>query len=411
MPMTRTAPLLLLTCMAAAGAAPTTVSHPGSKATAPDLAIGADGDIHLVWIERSTTPGAPGGADLWFARSTDGGLTFSAPVLVNREPGTAWGFPVARPRLAIGRRGTVHVFHAGQVTDAASGTRFVAPTYARSTDHGASFGTARVLGGTPAGLAADDPANGESFGTLAADGQGRVFAYWIETRGRPGGDGSLLAATSADDGATFTPAQTALAAAVCPCCQPTALAADGRTYVGTRLLGESGTRDSSVAVAGRDGRRFGNRARWGGSAWSIDACPMKPTPLAVDGRHVYVASFDGGAASPGAAVSRSVDGGRTFAPSVPLHPGADVSDAPALAMLGRRLVAAWHAKAGGERRVFLAVSRDRGRSFSAPAELPAPTGPASYPVIATRDGGVQLAWQQGDAIVTHYIDGADPLLR
>jgi hypothetical protein len=73
--------------------------------------------------------------------------------------------------------------------------------------------------------------------------------------------------------------------------------------------------------------------------------------------------------------------------------------------------AAWHAKVGCERRVFLAVSRDRGRSFPTPTELPAPPGPASYPALAVRDGGVQVAWQQGDAIVTQFIDGADPLLR
>jgi hypothetical protein len=411
MPMPRTAALLIAAWMAAAGAAPTTVSRPGSKATAADLAVGRDGSIQLVWIERSATAGAPGGADLWFARSIDGGQSFAAPVQVNVEPGSAWGFPVARPRVSPGRRGVVHVFHAGQATDPASGMRFVAPRYARSTDDGQRFVDHRVLGGIPAGLATGDPANGESFGTLAADGRGGVFAYWIETRGGAGGAGRLMAAVSSDDGASFMPVATALAADVCPCCQPTALAADGRIYLGTRLLGDAGMRDSAVAVAPAADQPFGARVRWGGSPWPIDACPMKQTVVAVDGRRLYAASFDGGAERPGAAVSRSDDGGRSFGPAVPLHPGADVADAPALVLLGRRLVAAWHAKAGGERRVFLAVSRDRGRSFSAPAELPAPPGPASYPALAVRDGGVQVAWQQGDAIVTQYIDGADPLLR
>lgn len=411
MPMPRTAALLMLGWMAAASAAPTTVSRPGGKATAADLAVGRDGSIHLVWIERSATAGPPAGADLWFARSTDGGRSFGAPVQVNAEPGSAWGFPVARPRVSLGGRGVVHVFYAGQASDPASGVRFVAPRYARSTDDGQRFGDHRVLGGIPAGLMADDPANGESFGTLAADGRGGVFAYWIETRGGAGGAGRLLAAVSGDDGASFLPPAIALATDVCPCCQPTALASKGRVYLGTRLLGDAGTRDSAVAVAPAAGQPFGARVRWGGSPWPIDACPMKQTVVVVDGRRVYAASFDGGAERPGAAVSRSDDGGRSFAPAVPLHPGADVADAPALAMLGQRLVAAWHAKAGGERRVFLAVSRDRGRSFSAPAELPAPPGPASYPALAVRDGGVQVAWQQGDTVVTQFIDGADPLLR
>jgi hypothetical protein len=411
MPMPRTAALILVAWVTAVSAGPTTVSHPGSKATAADIAVGGDDSIHMVWIERRATTGAPGGADLWFARSTDGGRSFGAPAQVNVEPGSAWGFPVARPRISLGRRGVVHVFYAGEATDPATGIRFVAPRYARSTDGGRHFEDHRVLSGVPADLAADDPANGESFGTLAADGRGGVFTYWIETRGGPGGAGRLLAAVSGDDGASFMPTTVALAADVCPCCQPVALAAQGRIYLGMRTLGNDGARDSAVAVATAPGQPFAAPVRWGGSPWPIDACPMKQTAVAVDGRRVYAASFDGGAGRPGAAISRSYDGGRNFAPAVLLHPGADVADAPAMALLGRRLVVAWHAKVGGERRVFLAVSRDRGRSFPTPTELPAPPGPASYPALAVRDGGVQVAWQQGDAVVTQFIDGADRLLR
>jgi hypothetical protein len=114
-----------------------------------------------------------------------------------------------------------------------------------------------------------------------------------------------------------------------------------------------------------------------------------------------------GADPQGAALSRSVDGGKTFEPAVALQPGAAVSDAPVLAMHEGKLVAVWHTKLAGERRVFLGLSRDQGKTFSAPVEL----GAGMYPVVANRGGGLQLAWQQGDSIVTRYIAGNDALLR
>ena len=123
-----------------------------------------------------------------------------------------------------------------------------------------------------------------------------------------------------------------------------------------------------------------------------------------------MAAYDGGADPQGAYFSRSTDGGGTFEPAVQLHPGAAVSDAPALTVLDGKVIAAWHAKTGGERRVYISVSRDRGKSFSAPAEMPAPAGTGIYPVMANRAGGIQVAWQQGDTIVTQYVAATDPLL-
>jgi hypothetical protein len=416
----RSASLIAFAWLTVATAAePTIISNPGARATAVELAVDSEGAVNLVWIERSATvPGEASrggaGADLWFARSGAGDSTFTPPTRVNPDQGAAWGFPVARPRVAVGNGGIIHVFYAGYVTEPASGIRVVVPLYSRSTDQGRSFGNPAVLGGTPAGIVADDPVNGESFGTLASDGQDGVSAYWIETRGSPAGttDGRLLAVASTDGGRSFGPAVAALAAGVCPCCQPTALAADGRIYLGTREMLANGTRDSTVALSADGGRSFGPRVPTGGAPWTIDACPMKATALASDGRVVYAAAFDGGSPTPGAYVSRSTDGGRTFGNAVALHPGAAVADAPVLAVLRRKVVAAWHAKAdsSSDRRVYLAVSRDRGRTFSPPAAVPASTGPAGYPAVARRRDGLQLAWQQGDTIVTRFLSSTDALL-
>jgi hypothetical protein len=420
----------LATSAAASAADPTVVSPPGHKAMAPELAVGSDGAINVIWIERTPQGEAIAAAgaaskdghthlaetDLWFARSTDGGRTFGAPLRVNREAGAVWGFPVSKPRVSIAPDGTIHVFYPGNAEDPRSGKPIVLPMYTRSTDGGRSFAVATVLGAVPttdnSDVVSGGLANAECFGTMTSDDRGGVYAYWIDTRdmSKEQPNGKIFSAVSLDGGASFGKDFEIFPADACPCCQITATTHAGRIYMGSRQVSPEGNRDSVVAVSADRGRSFTPRVRWGGAHWKIEGCPLKPTALAVDGQFVYAASYNGGADPQAAYFSRSADGGRSFEPAVQLHPGAAVSDAPALAVLDGRVVAAWHAKTSGERRIWLSVSQDRGKTFSAPAEVPAPPGTGIHPVIAVHAGGVQLAWQQGDAVVTRHIAAGDPLL-
>jgi hypothetical protein len=420
---------VLLAFAGAHAAAPIVVSPPGRTAMAPEMAIAADGTVSIVWIERTPEGeriAAAGKAskeghthlaetDLWYARSTDG-RRFSAPVRVNRTPGAVWGFPVSKPRVAATSDGTLHVFYPGNSVDRRTGKPIVLPMYTRSRDGGRSFAEAVVLGSVPASdnsaIVSGGLANAECFGTMTTDDRGGVYAYWIDTRdmSEEQPNGKIFSAVSLDGGATFGKDFEVFPADACPCCQLTATTHAGRIYLGSRQVSPEGYRDSVVAVSGDRGRSFAPRQRWGGARWQIDGCPLKPTALAVDGSDVYVAAYDGGATPQGAWFSRSTDGGRTFEPALLLHPGAAVSDAPVLAVLDGKVVAAWHAKTDGERRIWLSVSQDRGRTFAPPVEVPAPPGTGIYPVIAVRAGGIQLAWQQGDAIVTRHIGADDPLL-
>ncbi|QOJ31039.1 MAG: exo-alpha-sialidase [Gammaproteobacteria bacterium] len=412
---------------AALAADSTVISPAGRKAMAPEIAIGSDGSLNVIWMERTPEGekiAAAGAAsqeghthlaetDLWFVRSTDGGKSFGAPVRVNGTPGAVWGFPVSKPRLNATPGGTLHVFFPGNSIDKKNGKPIVLPMYTRSTDGGRSFSAPVVLGAVAASDNSDivhgGLANAECFGTMTTDGQGGVYTYWVDTRdmGKDSPNGKIFSAVSYDNGKSFGGDFEVFPADVCPCCQATAAVYDGRIYLGSRQVSAEGNRDSTVAISTDRGKSFQPRARWGGAHWKIEACPLKPTAIVVDGNYVYAAAYDGGANPQGAALSRSVDGGKTFEAAVPLQPGPAVSDAPVLALQEGRLVAVWHTKLAGERRVFLGVSRDHGKSFTAPVEL----GAGMYPVVANRAGGLQLAWQQGDSIVTRFIAGSDPLLR
>jgi uncharacterized protein YbjT (DUF2867 family)/peroxiredoxin len=404
-----------------------TVSLPGHKAIAPEIAVAGDGAISIVWLERTpegeqiAAAGAASKeghthlakADVWFARSTNGGATFTAPVKVNRETGSVWGFAVSKPRVRVSPDGVIHVFYPANSVAPKSGKPIVLPMYTRSTDNGRNFAAPITLGAVPdsdnSKIVSGGLANAECFGTLTTDDRGGVFAYWIDTRdmSETQTNGKIFSAVSTDNGASFSRDFEVFPADACPCCQITATTHDGKIYLGSRQASASGHRDSVIAVSTDRGRSFSPRVRWGGAAWAIEGCPLKPTTLAVDGDNVYAAAFNGGAEPQGAYVSRSSDGGRTFEPAVALHRGAAVSDAPVLALLDGRLVAAWHAKTGADRRIYMSVSQDQGRSFSAPVEVPAPAGAGIHPAMALRAGGIQLAWQQGDTIVTRFIAPGD----
>ncbi len=432
MSVVQRAVILVALSFAGAGHAggPVTVSLPGHKAMAPELAVASDGVIHVVWVERTPTGediAAAGAAskdghthlaetDLWFARSTDGGATFTAPVRVNTTAGAVWGFPVSKPRVRVSPDGAIHVFYPGNNTEARTGKPIVLPMYTRSTDDGRTFAAPVVVGSMPdsdhSDIVSGGLANAECFGTMTIDERGGVYAYWIDTRDmtKENPDGKIFSAVSYDNGRSFGKDFEVFPADACPCCQITATTHDGRIYMGSRQVSAEGNRDSVVAVSTDRGKSFQRRVRWGGARWKIEGCPLKPTALAVDGRFVYAAAFDGGANPQGAYFSRSTNGGESFEPAVQLHPGAAVSDAPVVSVLDGQVVVAWHAKTGGERRIHVSVSLDRGRTFSAPAEIPAPAGTGIYPVVANRAGGIQIAWQQGDAIVTQLLSASDPLL-
>jgi hypothetical protein len=93
-----------------------------------DIARGPEGNLYAAWTEYE-------GA-LRFSRSTDGGTSFSEPVLIAGGKGE---LPARGPSLAVDPNGSVHlVWTVGEVLDADI-------RYAVSIDQGRSFGAVRTL--------------------------------------------------------------------------------------------------------------------------------------------------------------------------------------------------------------------------------------------------------------------------
>lgn len=390
------------------------VNETGHKAQAPEIAVGPDGSVHLVWIDENTAPqehaehghSHMAATNLFYARSSDGGRSFGAPVRLNAKDGDVWGFSVSKPRVVVGQNGTVHVFYPGNDVNPTNGKPEAVALYTRSTDGGKTFSAPQRLNAMGTTDASEFVHGGLThahvFGTLAVDGKGAVYALWIDTRdmAKSTDSGKVFMAVSRDDGKTFEKDREILPADVCPCCQLTAFVdAAGKLYVGSRQVDQK-YRDSTVTVSSDGGRTFAARRRVVGTRWEIEGCPLKPTSIVARGKQVIAAYYTGAENPGGAYIVRSSDGGATWSKPMLAHPGAVTSDAPTLALAGDTVHVFWHAKnSDGVRRVFTRVSNDFGATFGAVRELPAPAGATQLPAIAGRpDGSVQVAWQQGTEV-------------
>lgn len=297
--------LLALFCFTLAGCAQAT---PGiTLARVPDggvqpQVIDKNGLLHLVFLK-----GDPKASDVFYTRSNDSGQTWSAPLRVNSQAGSAIAMGTIRgAQIAVGRNGRVFVAWNG--SNAArprndwtpeSAKQFGASPYlfARLKDDGKSFEPQRNL--------MTKTFNLDGGGSLAADDEGRVYAVWHanDQAGQDEGGRHVWLARSTDDGATFT-AETPVwkqPTGVCGCCQLRLMAENGGKV---RLLYRAATdvvnRDTFILLSTDAGATFrGAKIH----PWKIGACPMSSYAFAGSGpqiwatwesdKKVYMALLDG----------------------------------------------------------------------------------------------------------------------
>lgn len=147
----------------------------------PSLAVDARGTLYLAWHDFRK-----GNQDIYFSRSADGGQTFSRNIRVNDDPETAGQF---NPSLAVDDEGAVYVaWH-----DLRAGQADI--YFAASRDGGATFSPNRRLN--------DDRGEAYQFHpSLGAGKNGAVAAAWEDYRN---GQADIYLTYSADGGRTFRP--------------------------------------------------------------------------------------------------------------------------------------------------------------------------------------------------------------
>lgn len=279
------------------------------------VAVAPDGGVYVLWQNNLKAAGRRFPAsDLRFARSGDGGRTFSPAVTVNDDTG---GVPSSHTfhDLAVGPDGTVWIsWIDSRAKDAARAAR---PPSAAPAKSGHGSGHAAD---------ADLPPS------------------------------EIRVAKSMDGGRTFG-ASVVVDTAPCPCCRTSlALAADGTVYLAWRKEYAGDVRDVVVARLARGGTPFGPPVRVHADAWVFPACPHAGPSLTVDARGgVHVGWYTGQEGRQGLWYARSRDGGRTFGRPEALVTGADITPSQvALAPDGDGVLVAWDDRPEQGRRIALA---------------------------------------------------------
>jgi hypothetical protein len=356
---------------------------------------------------------ARGGAatDIYAAWSVDRGVTFGDPVRVNDVPGDARVSGEQAPRVALADG--VRVVWVSRAADgsvvrtaaARTGERTFAPA---TTIHAPGLPGARGWAAHVAWLEGrgDCPRAGGAAPPPAA-------AHRHAGEGGLGGDAGRAAKAArqdlfhADLRPDGTRLETRVAADVCFCCK-TAVAAGpgGVVYVAWRHIYPPNLRDVAVARSDDGGRTFGAPVRVSEDGWALDGCPDDGPAIGVDARgvlHVVWPTLAIPGGRKGIFYSRSVDGGRTFAPRARVDESPGGAAHPQLAVAGESVFVAWEEASGGRRRVSLReiIGNDGPEAPAALARMGPTTvlsaGPASYPALTSTPGAVVVAWTEEES--------------
>jgi hypothetical protein len=236
----------------------------------PQAIFDAAGTLHLIYFS-----GAPEGGDLFYVRQRAGDPSYSSPIRVNSQPGSAIAVGTVRgAHLAVGRGGRVHVAWNGSYTAQPVGPGGTPMLYARLNALGTAFEPQRNLITWAGGI--------DGGGTVAADTGGTVYVAW-----HAGGKGvddahrAVFVARSNDDGMTFDHERQASpdGRGACSCCgMSSTVDRSSRLHLLYRAAGGNVDRAVTLLWSDDHGESFSSMAV---HEWKINACPLTTSALVV----------------------------------------------------------------------------------------------------------------------------------
>jgi hypothetical protein len=264
------------------------------NAAQPQLTVGTDGRVWLVYGQAGEAapaaapadhahashgdgqkkkghqpPSRPG--DVFIARSDDGGTTFSPAVKV-----------AALPKLMLGmRRGPRVAAHGNRLAVTAIAEELISFT---STDGGKTWSKAVTINEVPSSAR-------EGLHDLAGGPNGELFITWLDLRN---GKMELWGASSKDGGRTWAKNELVYKSpdkSICECCHPGALFdADGNLAIMWRNSLE-GSRDMWMTTRAKGASTFSVARKIGEGTWKLNACPMDGGQMLAIGSGQFGAVF------------------------------------------------------------------------------------------------------------------------
>ena len=354
-------------------------AKPAMKAVArlgvESLDVYADGaTLHLLLASYPATNQPP---VLLHQRSTDAGVTWSAPVRVDAGA-TAPKSPHRGMDAQLAARGSQLIALWGTAGTGLFGSGPIAT--ARSDDGGATW--------KPGPNPADDGlTTGHGFVDIGADAAGTFHLVWLDSRD---GKQGLRYAASADGGKSWSK-NTTLKPETCECCWNTlALGPDGSLHA---LFRDKSPRDMAVISSTDHGKRWTDPARVGRFNWDFTGCPHVGGGLAVSGKTLHALVWTGATGHGGAYHISSPDQGQSW--SAPQRLGdADARRGDLASAGAQHLAAVWDRVADGESTVLGATSADGGKTWSEPKPLSTKGNNAAYPRVVPAANGYRVFWTE-----------------
>lgn len=398
----------------------TALSTPTAVGTAPMFAVSSTGKQAVAWVSAPN-----GGSDGRLYVSVAG----AAPAEIRDSLGPIEVHGESPPKLAYAPNGSlVAVYIVGKEVP---GQRFPlsALRVVTSSDDGKTWTT-------PATVTDGDVFGSHSFHALHAAADGSIYVSWL---GKPDGPDSSVAkpavkaknvatksgghemadmpgmsgmagmhsasaswiTRSTDGGKTWSPRVRVDMGEACPCCR-TGLATsnDGTLYMSWRHVFPGSIRDIVVARSNDHGSTWSAPVRVHADDWKFDACPHAGPAIATDDHGaLHVTWWTGKDGSAGVYYARSTDGGKTFAPAIPL--GVAQYSRPAHVQMAlasnNRVVVTWDDGTKQVPRVVVRVSHDGGLTFGDASVLSGAQRAATFPVLGIAGDSLSIAWSEVSA--------------
>ena len=368
------------------------VGDPEGRPADPYLTRSDSGKVFMSWTEDNPVDGR----NLFVATVASGGQQVSEIRQVNHDPVAGHGgenlakfavtadedvWAMFQPVSHISHRSTVAVTHA------ASGESFSPEV--RLNDDSSEL--------------EDSKAN---FTAIGASPDGRIFALWLD--GRSDDEAKKVWTSVSDDGGRTFSKNYAISDRVCPCCRPaiefldggkTVLIAHRQFAVAAGYMEPDNVRNHVMIHSTDGGKTFSDSVLISDDGWVAFGCPHAGISISADSQdRIHVAWWTGGRIPDEAGIyySYSEDKGQSFAPRQL------ISKVPEDTILHTRIIvdkndtvyATWEEVKGNRSLIFLA-HRDAGKGdWSQIYQVSDGTRNSSYPMLATDDENLYIAFTE-----------------
>lgn len=328
--------------------------------------------IYTTWSDNRT-----GNYNVYFSRSLDSGVTFSAPIKINDDSTTAIH---AIPSLAVSSEGVIYIAW----LDERNGTSDV--YFSRSLDNGLTF-SANVMVDTPATANVDTPVIASGPGDI-------VYVAWDSFD--EGVSQNIYVATSNDGGRSFAAPVLVNTNTLGPTADaPPDIAVDsnGNLYiVWSCTTTVSADTDVYISKSTNSGVTFSAESQINDDA---AANSQRDPSITLDtSNNIYVAWMDNRAGYPGNAndiyMAKSTDGGSAFSANIKVNDSSDAAQRTWPVIIADPvgyLSVFWNDDSTGSMSIYYAASNDAGATYSAAIALDSMTGTDDIFGVATDSSG------------------------